>query len=409
MTEDGDVAIVDVGSGAVRRIPTSVSAAGGIALSREGGAVAFAERTSKASTNVFVADLEQSQFAMIQPNTGGVPPHSRWMIGGWLVYGAWDGSDLRTYVVAPNASIGDPLPNGARHIVTTDARAILAYARCDAMTNGVCLGPIVFQSFDGQVTAVSADTVAATAVEFSPSGEWLAVREQVDGIGRLRLHRSDGREVRDLAPHDLTSSDPNQPLLAIPSGGSLWSPDGSEVLAVQDGALVAVSLHNGGSRRVAESVHVAGFTPSGELLFEVNSDVSAPGSDVEDRRFMVYVDETPSPRIVHDAVNAPVYGISPRGQYVWCGRNPTMIASVETGERLFTSELGWVAGFDLGDLGGILVRPDFVVPGQFEVSYVEVPSLTERLLGTGMRHGAAELPPHDPAMHYSPTATFAID
>jgi hypothetical protein len=270
--DTGHVAAIDVENG--RQWPIDGSGAfGSLSISADRQHVAYVG----ADAFVRVADLDGT-VTKLDPPTGvtamfGCSPGPTWGPNNSLAYCIADEYMSYGFMPAP----GQP----ARKLLATDLAisadaSTIVYHRRDS--DPTQLGDVVAENADGSGQRVLAASSLETEFEFAPDGRHVvAVAEHPDAF-RVVVHSLADGAMTDLGPGNLP--------LAMP-GGSTFSSDGSEVIAVIGNELVAVQMTTGAKRHFATvdsnaTVAQAAFVDADHVIYQrMETTQIPPGSDIE--------------------------------------------------------------------------------------------------------------------------------
>lgn len=233
----GHVRALDVAT-AEDRLIDGTAAFGSLTISRDGQYVAYVGSDSV----VRVADSAGSVTALDPPN--GATDHTGCLLGPvWgsnhsLAYCIYDqGYGSYGFMPAPGLPVRKLL---ATELVISDDGSKIVYHRRES--DPTKPGDDVVENADGSGQRVLAASTIETRFEFTPDGQQVVALAEHPDAYRVVVHSLADGTTSDLGPGDLPT--------AI-EGGSRFSPDHSEVLAVLGGELVAVQPTTGAKRHFA--------------------------------------------------------------------------------------------------------------------------------------------------------------
>jgi hypothetical protein len=266
----GRIATIDVASGDVRLID-GTGTFGSLAISADRQHVAYVGTDSV----VRVADSSGS-VTTLDPPTGatavtGCSPGPTWGPHNTLVYCVVD-HDYGRYGFMPGPGIPARMLFATDVAISDDGSKIVYHRRASDPAQP---GDVVVENADGSDQRVVAASVFESQLEFSPDGQVVVAVAQHPDAFRVVAHSLSDGTTTDLGPGTL----PN----AI-AGGSSFSPDHSEVLAVLGGELVAVTTA-GVSRHFATidsstTVAQAAFIDADHVIYRRMETTMTPGSDI---------------------------------------------------------------------------------------------------------------------------------
>lgn len=269
----GHVRAIDVASGRDWLIDGS-GAFGSLSISGDRQHVAYVGSDAA----VRIADLEGNITTLALPNgattfTGCVPGPS-WGPNNSLAYCIYDdGFASYGFMPAPGESVRKLL---ATELAISDDASRIVYHRRESDPSK--LGDVVVENADGSDQRVLQPSIIETALMFTPDGQHVvAVAEHPEAF-RVVIHDVSDGTTRDLGPGDLPR--------AI-RGGSIFSADHSEMLAVLGDELVAVNLETGAKRHFTTvtsetRISQAAFIAEDRVIYRRLDATIIPGSDVEE-------------------------------------------------------------------------------------------------------------------------------
>lgn len=359
--DTGRLVVHELGVGE-RASVTPAGPAGSLSVSPGGLEVAYGVVRSATDHAVFVADTATGAAREITPGAGATLPDLRWKGPDWFIFRAADATTSAAMVVAPGASAARPLsPRMVDYGRETGSPTELAlvYSECSSGDGLSCPRQLVVEQVDG-----SGRRVITTADRFAP------VAYTADGA-RIIVHELRGNQIRLVARDlvgdgmvDLGPSDPSLEDRYPVSGLSRLSPDGTEVLTLRAGALLAVKVDGSGERTIAQAEPIrAGFTDAGDVVYE-----SARG-DFPDFTMDAYVAHGDTTVTLGADVDGcfPV-AVAPGGKRLaWSCATGTTVYGLPGGEVVWTDpQLVTVEplGFGAADRGLVTAQETMATGGQ---------------------------------------------
>ena len=233
----GYVHTLDVASGQDRLID-GTAAFGSLSISSDGQHVAYVG----ADSVVRVADAAGSVTQLAPPNGAtdetGCVPGPTWGPNSSLAYCIYDqGYSSYGFMPAPGVPARKLL---ATELVISDDASTIVYHRRDP--DPTKPGDVVVENADGSGQRVVAASTIETQFHFTPDGQQIVAVAQLPDAAHVVVHSLTSGTTTDLGPGTLP--------VAI-EGGSMISPDHTEIVAVLAGELVAVQLATGATRPFA--------------------------------------------------------------------------------------------------------------------------------------------------------------
>lgn len=265
--DTGRIVVYELGVGE-RAAVTPAGPAGTLAVAPAGHEVAYSVRRSATDNAVFVADTVTGTAREITPGAGATLAELRWEGPDWFIYRAFDGVSPSSQVVAPGTttarSVSPRWIDYGRETGSPTEPAFV-YSECVTGNEQSCPRQLVVEHVDGSDRRVIATADRFAPVAYTPDGARILVHELRDGAVRLVA-----RDVVGDGMVDLGASDPTLEDYYLVPGLSRLSPDGTEVLTLRAGALLAVRVDGSGERTIANAAPIrAGFTAAGDVVYEV--------------------------------------------------------------------------------------------------------------------------------------------
>ncbi len=269
----GHLRTLDVASGADRVIDDG-GAFGSLSIAADGQRVAYVG----SDAIVRVADLDGHLTSLELPNGmtqyTGCAPGPTWGPNNSLTYCIYDnGWSSFGLLPAPGQTARKLIASSVA--VSNDASSIV-YHRRDA-ANPTALGDVVFEHVDGSGQRVLAADVVERNITFTPDGQHVAATADNGVDSDVVVHALSDGATRVLGTGWLAS-----PI----AGGSVFSPDGSEMLAVLGGELTAVHLTTGVARRLTTfepgvTITFASFIDADRVIFQRHKQTPPTGHTVD--------------------------------------------------------------------------------------------------------------------------------
>lgn len=285
----GHVRVLDVATGDDRLID-GAGAFGSVAISRDGRYIAYVG----ADAIVRVAPRDGAPTQLPLPNgttafttCAGGPT---WGPNNSLAYCIYDqGFASYGFVPTPGAPVRKLL---ATEVAIADDGARIVYHRRTA--DPTARGDVVVENADGSDARVLRADVIERGFAFTPDGLRVVATADDPAGTRVVIHTLADGTTTDLGAGNVPR--------AI-RGGSIFSPDGSEVLAVLGGELVAVALTTGARRpfvNVTSEMRIgqAAFIDAGRVIYGRLDSRMLPGSSVVETSQSVHAASAAGPTIV---------------------------------------------------------------------------------------------------------------
>jgi len=267
----GHLHAVDVASGEDRLIDDG-GAFGSLSMAADREHVAYVGTDGV----VRVTDLRGNITALELPNGStphtGCGPGPTWGPNNSLTYCIYDeGFSSFGFVPAPGAPVRKLI---AYEVAVSNDAAAIVYQRRDV--DPTQLGDVVVENADGSGQRVLARSIIERAFMFTPDGLHVVAVAENPVAFHVVMHTLADGAVTELGPGDLP-----RPI----AGGSSFSPDGSELLAVLGSELVAVQPTTGARRHFATlgagvTIGSAAFIDADHVIYHRREDTTVPGSDV---------------------------------------------------------------------------------------------------------------------------------
>lgn len=387
----GALAVVDVRTGDTRTLVDSGGPFGSIAVAVDGSAVAYSRSDiGVLDREVLITDLAAADTRSIFPSTGQFMPSFNWLRSGWMWYPFASGFAFQTALVGPGRT--DARLIGGRSFARVDESPdgeLIAYADCVEQVQGRCLDDLVVEAPDGGNRTVLSSGLSISPPRFTPDGNAVAYAATAGAELRLMLQPIGGGAAIDLGPVMGTTLYEYD---SIP-GGSVFAPDGSEILAYRGGGLVAIALDGSGARSITpQYAHSAAFTATGDVVYELAINTEDPPDDTpmfEYSSFVVTGDGASSALRQND-LSCGLTRISPSGALVSYGCPGLPIHRID-GSLVREAEGSLLLGFDATETGVVIADQIAGV-----IRYVPVNGGSERVLGSFLTEpNAVEWPPFD--------------
>lgn len=399
----GDVVVLDVDVGMTHRLSTPVGPAGTLSLSPDGRRIAFSVSPAGSGRRAFDGEIETGAVSEVTPGTGGMMAAFEWGVGGWFWYSLGGGGGGFSTLVAPadgssTRAIGVRAePEVLATIVASPTEPRFAYAECrTARVGAACPMQLVTERVDGGDRRTLVEGLPAIrALAFSPSGDAVAAEEGDLPALRLVVHPIDGSGSRDMG-----DAAPAFELAYGARSGTLFSPDGTEILAIRSGALAAVCIADGEARVLsADRPSFAAFTAAGDILYEIAVNTN-PGSDLLSFVYTTFLVSGDSERVLGERDSrCQTAALSSDGRRVAirCGEE-LVVYEVPSARVLWRGPGFHVIDFDPNGQGLFFAQPASTSPLAYEMRHAQF-SGTVTTLGTAGYLGDAgavvEWPPFD--------------